>query len=62
MLLSGPALAMVWWLRHTWSVQVFAILVLMVAGLCIICGVINAILQLVRLLIEPWDHQRDTTR
>jgi hypothetical protein len=37
MLFGGPALAMAWWLRDTWSVQVLAILVLMTVALCAGC-------------------------
>jgi hypothetical protein len=52
MLLGGPALAVLWWLRHTWSVQVLAILVLMVVALSLICGLIEGACRLVCLLIE----------
>jgi hypothetical protein len=51
MLLGGPGLAFLWWLRHTWSVQVFGILVLMVVALSVICGLLEAAIWLVKLLI-----------
>jgi|GEM_PF-5870459 len=51
MLLGGPALAIFWWLRHTWSVQVLALLVSMVAALSLICGIVATAERLIRLSI-----------
>jgi hypothetical protein len=51
MFLGGPGLAMLWWLRHTWSVQVLGILVLMLAGLTLIVGILTAVEWLVRKLL-----------
>lgn len=43
MLLGGPSLAICWWLRHTWTLQVLGILVAMVAALSLICSVLHAV-------------------
>jgi hypothetical protein len=52
MLLGGPALAILWWLQHTWSVQVLAILLLMLAALALTCGLVTAAERLLRLLFS----------
>lgn len=51
MLLGGPGLSVLWWLRHNWSVQVIFILVLMLAALSLFIGVITAAEWLVRLFL-----------
>jgi len=51
MLLGGPALAILWWLRHTWSVQVLAILMSMVVALSLISGLVAMVDRLVKLLV-----------
>ena len=50
MLLGGPTLAILWWLQHTWSVQVLAILLLMLAALALISSLVTAADRLLRLL------------
>jgi hypothetical protein len=58
MLLGGPGLAMLWWLRHNWSVQVWAIIVLMVAALHVVCGLVAAVEWLVRRVVGASDIAR----
>jgi hypothetical protein len=56
--LAPPALALLWWLRDAWLVQVLTILVLMLLllaalcmGGCLIFALISASHRLVRLLL-----------
>jgi hypothetical protein len=44
MLLGGPGLAGLWWLRHTWFLQVLFILALMTAAVCIFCAAFSALI------------------
>lgn len=52
MFFGGPGLAMLWWLRHTWSVQVVGILVLMLVALMTIIAILTAIEWMVRKVIR----------
>jgi hypothetical protein len=42
--LAPPGLAFLWWLRHTWLVQVWMMLALMVAVLCTGCWLLSALI------------------
>jgi hypothetical protein len=44
MLLGGPGLAGLWWLRHTWFLQVLFILALMTTAVCIFCAAFSALI------------------
>jgi hypothetical protein len=46
--LGPPALAILWWLRHTWLVEVLMVLVLMVAGVCISSGLLSALIAVIQ--------------
>jgi hypothetical protein len=42
--LAPPGLAFLWWLRHTWLVQVWMMLALMVAILCTGCWLLSTLI------------------
>jgi hypothetical protein len=54
MMLGGPGLAMLWWLRHEWSIQVCAIIVSMVVALSLFCGVAELLVQIVRTVVRKF--------
>ena len=55
--LAPPVLAILWWLRHTWLVQVLTILVLMLlllAALCMGGWLIFALISAAHRLVKLW--------
>ena len=51
MTFGGPALAMWWWLRHNWTLQVLTMLASMVVALTVICFLLEATILLLKLLL-----------
>jgi hypothetical protein len=52
MLLGGPGSAGLWWLRHTWFLQVLFILALMTAAVCIFCAAFSALIAVGQWLVN----------
>jgi hypothetical protein len=59
MLLGGPALALVWWLRGVWAVQVLAILLLMTAAVCTVCWLLSGLFTICERLVRVWIETRE---
>jgi hypothetical protein len=52
MLVGGPGLAMLWWLRHTWSVQVVGIQVAMLVAVTFVLSLVAGVEWLLKTLLE----------